>query len=154
MSVLDPPQTTWKMLLVGLGIPGALLAGLWVLSQVVIGCNQLPGFGPSTLIVQLGRPLDHGVVYDVELCLDEECWTSQVEFQDEQEDLGPNMWVTTSGEIERILAEPPGSRRLPMTVSVAADGEEIVKYQGEIVFDVYRPGLLCGIAIYHGTVTI
>ena len=154
MSLFDPPQTTWKMLLVGLGIPGALVAGLWVLSQVVIGCNQLGGFGPSTLIVQLGRRLDHDVVYDVDLCLDEECWSTETVFQDEEEDLGPDMWVTTHGEIERILTEPPRSRRLPMSVSVTADGEEIVDYQGEVVFDVYRPGLFCGIAIYNGRVRI
>lgn len=154
MPVFDPSRTSLGMLVVGLGIPLVLVAGLWIFFQTTIGCSQLGGYGPSTLIVQLGRRLDDDVAYEVDLCLDEECWSTETVFQDEEEDLGPDLWVTTHGEIERILTEPPRSRRLPISVSVTADGEEIVDYQGEVVFDVYKPGLFCGIAIYNATVTL
>src|SRR5690606_31479191 len=130
-----------------------MLAPLYRLSNDS-GCGGLAGCS-SALTVDVGQPFNGGVTYDIVLCLEAECWQDQVIFKDRVNDSGDPLLVEHKGTISVHLPNVPRPLTSQVSLTVWADGAEMVDHQGQVLFQVFQPnGPSCEPTCYHGVVTI
>lgn len=112
--------------------------------------------GGSEVIVDLGQGMEDGVEYEIELCLDDACWNSTGVFEDGvSQPPGEPLHVESSGMIHRWVQNDPDALPSDISVVVWADGEEIVRHSGKVVFEAHRPnGPGCPPVCYIGEVVI
>lgn len=144
---------TWAVLWVGWLTVGTRVASHPDVAGLLGTCT-LAGC-ESGLAVDVGEEFVDGVVYDIEVCLDDECESVKVIFGDGVRGSSIPLQVEQRGTITTHLDNQPLSLTANVSLVVLADGEEIVRHDGEVTFRVQRPnGRFCEPTCYWGTIVL
>src|SRR5690606_32229854 len=111
-------------------LPNRIIAAV---GNLVSGDCTLAGCS-SALTVDVGQPFNGGVTYDIVLCLEAECWQDQVIFKDRVNDSGDPLLVEHKGTISVHLPNVPRPLTSQVSLTVWADGAEMVDHQGQVLF--------------------
>lgn len=133
---------------------GALLLWtVWLFSANPFGYCTLMGC-ESYLTIDTGVVVIEYTTYRVQACLDGECWEGTTVANDSRDD-DSGIQLESGGSISLYLAGEDRSTTSTISVVIWADGEEILRHQGEVVFEVHRPnGRWCEPTCYFGHVVI
>lgn len=136
-------------LVVGLG--AVVLGAAWLLftfTCTMAGCE-------SYLSIDTGVPWIEGITYEVEVCLDGECWEGVTVANDSQDDDSGSIGLGRGGSISIHLGEEERPTTSTVTVVITADGVEVERHAGEVEFKVNRPsGRWCDPTCYFGNVAL
>lgn len=109
----------------------------------------------SHLYIDTGVPWFEGITYEVEVCLDDECWEGVTVANDTREDDSGTIGLERGGSISIHLGEEERPTTSTVTVVVTADGVEVERYAGVVEFDVRQPnGRWCEPTCYFGHVML
>ena len=123
------------------------------LSSALGTCTMAGCF--SQMTIRSGLAFTDGEAYDIEMCLDDECWDTRAVIEDDMGDYDGPLGVSQDGVISITLEETSRPIHQAVTLVVVADGEEVLRYTGEVAFEVSRPnGRFCDPTCYYGEVVL
>ena len=107
------------------------------------------------MTIRTGLAFTEGVVYDIEMCLNDECWNTRTAIEGRTGDYDGPLGVSYDGVISMTWQETSRPIHQAVTLVVVADGEEVLRYSGEVKFEVSRPnGRFCEPTCYIGEVVL
>src|SRR5690606_38188227 len=118
-----------------------------------LGCTLAGCY--SGLSIDSGVRWVEGVTYEVEVCLDDECWEGVTVANDSRDDDTGTIGLDRDGYISIDLGYEERPTTSAVTVLITADGVEVERYAGEVEFEVNRPnGRWCEPTCYFGHVAL
>lgn len=109
----------------------------------------------SLLRVDVGQEFIDGVVYEIEVCLEEESWRAETIFEDGVSNSRSQLAVGRDGGMTVLLGEAERSPVSDVTVEVLADGVALLRHEGTVAFDAVRPnGRFCAPVCYWASVVL
>lgn len=93
----------------------------------------------SNLSIDSGVPWIEGVTYEVEVCVDDECWEGVTVANDSRDDDSGAVGLGSGGDIAVYLGDGERPTTSGVTVVITADGVEVERYAGEVEFEVHQP---------------
>jgi hypothetical protein len=130
---------------------------LWVVWLANVGpLDECTAVGcMSMLSIETGVGLGEGTTYEIEVCLDDECWEGVPVANDSHGDDHGDVYVDAGGIVQVFFGEEERSRTGRVSVVLTAAGEEIVRHEEEVEFEVSQPnGPWCEPTCYFGLVTV
>jgi hypothetical protein len=109
----------------------------------------------SYLSIDTGVPWFEGITYEVEVCLDDQCWEGITVANDSRDDDSGTIGLDSGGYISIFLGAEERATTSTVTVVVTADGVEVERYAGVVEYEVNQPnGRWCEPTCYFGFVAL